>query len=70
MDFLPRSSPKNRKAILRLVLGLLQMAGATAGFYFLATTGASALTIWAVSLTGMATALSRYLFNVAWPHQR
>ena len=58
------------RAILRLVLGQLQIIGATAGLYFLATTGVSALAIWAVCITGAVTVLSLYLFKVVWPDKR
>jgi hypothetical protein len=61
---------RRRRAVLRLVLGQLQIIGATIGFYFLITTGASALTIWAVGLTDAVSALSRYLFKVVWRDQR
>jgi hypothetical protein len=61
---------RRRRAVLRLVLGQLQIVGATIGFYFLITTGVSALTIGAVGLTASVSALSRYLFKVVWRDQR
>ena len=64
---LPEDPKKWRRAVLRLILGQLQIIGATAGLYFLAMTGGSKFTLWTVSLTGSVTALSLYLFRVVWP---
>lgn len=48
---------------LRLILGVIQIVGATAGVVFLIGTGASRATFAAVSVTGLFTLLSRILFR-------
>ena len=50
-------------AIVRLILGVIQIAGATAGVVFLIGTGASRATFAVVSVTGLFTLLSRILFR-------
>ena len=60
---------KRRRAIIRLVLGRLQIIGAAMGVYFLITTGVTALTIWTVGITGIVWAVSRLLLKVVWPER-
>lgn len=69
--FVPDSSPNGecaliarRWAIVRLVFGLAQTIGASAGVYFLVQTGVSRWTIWAVSLTGVVSLTSIVLFRI------
>ena len=50
-------------AIVRLILGLIQIVGATAGLVFLIGTGASRITFAVVGITGLFTVLSRILFG-------
>ena len=50
-------------AIVRLILGVIQIVGATAGLVFLIGTGASRITFAVVAVTGLSTVLSRILFQ-------
>jgi hypothetical protein len=50
-------------AVVRIVLGLLQVMGATATAYCLIQTGTSTLTIVAVAVTGLLVILSKLLFR-------
>lgn len=50
-------------AVLRFVLGQVQIIGATVGLIFLIQTGSSRFTLWAVGLTGLVTLFSRILFH-------
>jgi hypothetical protein len=66
----PASSSDGRgrkRSVLRLVLGQLQIIGATVGFYFLLATGATKLTTTVLCITGGVTLLSFYLFRILWP---
>ena len=49
-------------AVLRVGLGLAQIMGATAAFYFLLTTGVKDLTLWATAVTLFFMVLSRLIF--------
>jgi hypothetical protein len=50
-------------AVVRLLLAVAQIAGATASLIFLINTGASSLTVVSVVATGLITLLSRILFS-------
>ena len=50
-------------AIVRLILGVIQIVGATAGLVFLIGTGASRTTLTVAAVTGLFTVLSRILFR-------
>lgn len=50
-------------AIVRLILGVIQIVGATAGLVFLIGTGASRITFAVAAVTGLFTVLSRILFR-------
>jgi hypothetical protein len=50
-------------AIVRLILGVTQIVGATAGLVFLIATGASRITFAVAAVTGLFTVLSRILFR-------
>jgi hypothetical protein len=51
-------------AIIRLILGQSQVAGATATLYFLITTGESAYTLWTALVTALISGLSICLFKL------
>lgn len=51
-------------AMVRLILGLAQIMGATATLYFLLQTGRSNFTWWAAAVTLGVIVLSRLLFTV------
>lgn len=60
------SEPKRqgrKRALFRLVLGQLQIIGATAGFYLLMTTGASQKTVIVVGTTLIISITSRIIFR-------
>lgn len=60
------SGPTGRQrslAFLRLVLGLLQIAGASAGLYLLLRTGITSQTVIIVSATAVVSLLSRTIFR-------
>ena len=50
-------------AVVRLILGVIQIVGAASGFVFLIRTGASRITFGVVAVTGLFTVLSRILFR-------
>jgi hypothetical protein len=50
-------------AVVRIVLGQAQIIGATVSLYCLIATGANALTMWAVSVTGLLVVASKLLFR-------
>jgi hypothetical protein len=50
-------------AIVRLILGVTQTVGATAGLVLLIGTGASRITFEVAAVTGLFTVLSRILFR-------
>ena len=50
-------------AIVRLILGVIQIVGATAGLVFLIGTGASRITFAVAAVTGLFAVLSRILFR-------
>jgi len=50
-------------AVVRLLLAVAQIAGATASLIFLINTGTSKMTIVSVIATGLVTLLSRILFS-------
>jgi nicotinamide riboside transporter PnuC len=50
-------------AILRLILGIMQMGGAVAAVTLWATTGPNSMSIGMAVLTCLLTALSRYWFH-------
>lgn len=58
------------RAMWQLTLGSLQIAGASAGLYLLITTGASAMTIAAVGVTGVVSLFSRILFRMIWKAEK
>ncbi len=54
------------RALLRLILGQLQVIGATITLVFLLLRGATTATIWSLIATGMITITSLLLFRVIW----
>ena len=62
--------PVMNRAIWQLTFGSLQIAGASAGLYLLITTGASALTIAAIGITGIVSLSSRVLFGLVWKKEK
>jgi len=57
---------KRRWAIVRLILGQLQVAGASATLVFLIQTGVSSWTIITCALAGCVTLTSWFLFRSRW----
>jgi uncharacterized membrane protein (UPF0136 family) len=59
----PPTAKEKAWAVVRIVLGLAQVMGATLALYLLVQTGTSGLTIAAVVVTGLLTAGSTLLFG-------
>lgn len=59
----PTEVHAKRRAILRLILGQLQIVGATFGLFYLFTTGVSRHTIVFVTATGVVSIISRSIFG-------
>jgi hypothetical protein len=60
-----------RRALLRLALGQLQVAGATAALLLLLEGGPSPPALWAAGLTTLASLASILLFRLVWrPHPK
>ncbi len=54
------------RALLRLILGQLQVIGATITLVFLLMRGATTATIWSLLATGLISVTSLLLFRVIW----
>ena len=59
----PPTREEFRWAIVRLILGQVQMVGATVGFFLLVTTGVNAAVLGVVAVTTLATIVSKLLFR-------
>ena len=62
----PGEQPTAREkawAVVRIVLGLAQVMGATVSVYCLIQTGTSTLTVVSVAITGLLVVLSKLLFR-------
>ena len=72
MNSFPRitlvSQPK--RAFLRLVVGQVQVIGATIAVVLLLRGGVSARAIWAVVVTGIVSLISLLLFRVVWKRKQ
>src|SRR5208337_2946084 len=55
-----------KRAILRLALGQIQVAGSTASLILLIGGGVCRPAIWAVTLTGLVSLISVLIFQVIW----
>lgn len=61
--------PKRKRAVIRLILGQLQIMGASAGVYLLLTTRVSSATMIVVGVTLLVSIWSRLIF-ARWSHER
>lgn len=59
----PTGLSRHRWAMVRLLLGQVQILGATMTLYFLVKTGESALTFWSAGITACFTLTSLMLFK-------
>jgi hypothetical protein len=62
-DSTGRDGRARRRAWIQLLLGQLQIVGATAGLYLLVTSGLTAMTVAVVAVTFAVTMLSRVLHH-------
>jgi hypothetical protein len=58
-----------KRAIVRLAIGQIQVAGSTASLILLIGGGVSRPAIWAVTLTGLVSLVSVLIFRVIWPEK-
>ena len=72
MNSFPRITPVSqpKRAFLRLVVGQVQVIGATIAVVLLLRGGVSARAIWAVVVTGIVSLISLLLFRVVWKRKQ
>ena len=63
MEQRPPTATERRWAILRYLLGMAQMLGATVSAILLSLTGVNSLTLWGVVITGVFSTISVILFG-------